>query len=604
MPPKRKAASKTKATTIKKEAPAVQPKATTEDVDYSKLTVSKLKDECTARSLETTGKKAELVKRLQQDDSNNGGEPSAKIKKEDTDEKPPQVELTMKEKLKAMAEQEKKNKKKSFQIDSLCPRYGSGGVYDDYDCMLNQTNIGANNNKFYIIQLIQDGGRYFVWTRWGRVGESGQNAQKGPFGDLDKAISEFKKKFKDKTRNNWDDRDNFEPASGKYTMIEMDAQDDTDNAELEEKLAQLDSVDGSPVKSKASKKVKACVLDKPTQGLIKLLFDNDMFKEAMAKMDLDVKKMPLGKISKSQIAKGFEVLEEMEGAIKSNNKKTLQDLTSRFYTLIPHNFGRQRPPTIASEEVLRKKMDMLLVLGDIEIAQSLQKVNVKQEDDDGEVDHPYDINYGLLNCGLKHVEQKSKIHNIISTYVENTKSSSSLKLIDVWEVERGDEDKRFAVHDDLDNRKLLWHGTNVAVVVAILKSGLRIMPHSGGRVGRGIYFASEQAKSHCYVGTSNDGTGIMFLNEVALGTEKIIHRDDSSLRVAPAGFDSVLAQGRQEPDPSKDTTITLDKKEVVVPQGKPKPTKSANGSSFHNSEYLVYKESQNRIRYLLKFKFH
>lgn len=45
---------------------------------------------------------------------------------------------------------------------------------------------------------------------------------------------------------------------------------------------------------------------------------------------------------------------------------------------------------------------------------------------------------------------------------------------------------------------MLWHGTNVAVVAAILKSGLRIMPHSGGRVGRGIYFASENAKSAGY----------------------------------------------------------------------------------------------------------
>lgn len=49
--------------------------------------------------------------------------------------------------------------------------------------------------------------------------------------------------------------------------------------------------------------------------------------------------------------------------------------------------------------------------------------------------------------------------------------------------------------DSIEHRKLLWHGTNVAVVVAILKTGLRIMPHSGGRVGRGIYFASENGKS-------------------------------------------------------------------------------------------------------------
>lgn len=57
---------------------------------------------------------------------------------------------------------------------------------------------------------------------------------------------------------------------------------------------------------------------------------------------------------------------------------------------------------------------------------------------------------------------------------------------------------RFGENDGLENRRLLWHGTNIAVVAAILKSGLRIMPHSGGRVGCGIYFASENCKSACY----------------------------------------------------------------------------------------------------------
>lgn len=57
-----------------------------------------------------------------------------------------------------------------------------------------------------------------------------------------------------------------------------------------------------------------------------------------------------------------------------------------------------------------------------------------------------------------------------------------MNLEDVWSCDRDGEDARFAAYDHLDNRKLLWHGTNVAVVAAILKSGLRIMPHSGGKV--------------------------------------------------------------------------------------------------------------------------
>lgn len=65
-------------------------------------------------------------------------------------------------------------------------------------------------------------------------------------------------------------------------------------------------------------------------------------------------------------------------------------------------------------------------------------------------------------------------------------------------IHRTSQDERFSENDSLENRRLLWHGTNIAVVAAILKSGLRIMPHSGGRVGRGIYFASENSKSAGY----------------------------------------------------------------------------------------------------------
>jgi len=71
--------------------------------------------------------------------------------------------------------------------------------------------------------------------------------------------------------------------------------------------------------------------------------------------------MPLGKISKSQIAKGFEALERIEDAIKNNKTSQLAELSSLFYTLIPHDFGRQRPPTISDSATVRKKMDMLIV---------------------------------------------------------------------------------------------------------------------------------------------------------------------------------------------------------------------------------------------------
>lgn len=51
--------------------------------------------------------------------------------------------------------------------------------------------------------------------------------------------------------------------------------------------------------------------------------------------------------------------------------------------------------------------------------------------------------------------------------------------------------------------------------------------------------------------------GIMFLNEVALGKEHHITRDDPSLRQAPKGFDCVVAKGHTEPGPFINQLINL-----------------------------------------------
>lgn len=486
------------------------------------------------------------------------------------------------------------------KVDSACP-VTNGEIYEDYDCMLNQTNIGHNNNKFYIIQLIVQGGHYSCWNRWGRVGEVGQSKMT-PCASLDAAQKDFEKKFKDKTKNNWADRENFVEHAGKYTMIEVQRGEE-DEQEVEVTV-KADTVDGQLQKVK--KKVRPCSLDKPTQDLVSLLFNNDMFKDAMQTMNIDVKKMPLGKLSKQQIAKGFEALEEIDRSLQSNApRKNLEELSSRFYTIVPHNFGRMRPPVIDTAEVIQAKKDMLLVLADIELAQSLQANKVKEEEVlEQEVPHPLDEDYMLLKCELSLVPPSSKEFKIIKTYVDATGPTyRSLKILNIWKVNRDMEGSRFAAHSDLDNRRLLWHGTNVAVVAAILKSGLRIMPHSGGRVGRGIYFASENSKSAGYVACTSKQIGIMFLNEVALGKEHHIIRDDGSLRAAPKGFDSVVARGHSEPDPACDKEIELDEKKVMVSQGKPIPVPKFKDSFFSQSEYLIYKESQCRIRYLLQLQF-
>ncbi|KAM4864494.1 protein mono-ADP-ribosyltransferase PARP3 isoform X2 [Urocitellus parryii] len=380
--------------------------------------------------------------------------------------------------------------KRVIRVDPTCTLSSNAGtqVHEDYDCTLNQTNIGKNNNKFYIIQLLEEGGKFFCWNRWGRVGEVGQSKIKY-FTCLEDAKKDFEKKFREKTKNNWAERDHFVAHPGKYTLIEVQGEDETPEAK----------VDGGPLRI-VTKQVKPCSLDPATQKLITNIFSKEMFKNAMTLMNLDMKKMPLGKLSKQQIARGFEALEALEVALKAptDSSQTLEELSSHFYTVFPHNFGRMRPPPINSLELLQAKKDMLLVLADIELAQTLQAAP-REEEKVEEVPHPLDQDYQLLKCHLQLLDSEAPDYKVIQNYLKQTGNKHRCPVLqNVWKVNREKEGDRFQAHSKLGNRRLLWHGTNVAMVAAVLTSGLRIMPHSGGRVGKGIYFASENSKSVCY----------------------------------------------------------------------------------------------------------
>lgn len=88
------------------------------------------------------------------------------------------------------------NDNQAAAADPACPKAHSTRVAGDADVMLNQTNINANNNKFYRMQLLQEApSDHWLWTRWGRVGDKGQSQLQGPF-DADTGLKEFKKKFR------------------------------------------------------------------------------------------------------------------------------------------------------------------------------------------------------------------------------------------------------------------------------------------------------------------------------------------------------------------------------------------------------------------------
>lgn len=89
-------------------------------------------------------------------------------------------------------------------VDSLVPGKEAYCVLQEgrqiFSATLNQSNLSDNNNKFYILQVLlnEASGQLFFWSRWGRVGVSGQNALLGPM-PKENCLREFARKLSDKT---------------------------------------------------------------------------------------------------------------------------------------------------------------------------------------------------------------------------------------------------------------------------------------------------------------------------------------------------------------------------------------------------------------------
>lgn len=489
-------------------------------------------------------------------------------------------------------------KKGKAAVDPLFSMNQTTHVYSDdqtiWDCLLNQTNVQGNNNKFYVIQLLESdsGGSYYVFNKWGRVGYDGQSST-STFSSLSSAQREFEKKFRDKTGNSWsevcNDKSKFVPRKNKYTLLERDYGEDMDVDE---------DVKGSP-----SSKVPESKLHPKIQDVVRMIFDISAFKNIMVELNYDASKLPLGKLSKNTITQGYQVLKRIEAVITNVERGDLGELANEFYTVIPHSFGMRKPPIISTLDQLKEKLEMVNALGEIEIATSL----IKSVDSNINL---LDSHYNSLNLEkMEPLDHDSEEFKLIMKYVNNTQGSThyyNLSVLDAFVIERQGENDRYGKYANFHNRMLLWHGSRRTNFAGILSQGLRIapphVPASGYMFGKGVYFADCVTKSagYCYT-SSNDDVGFMLLCEVACGDmlEMVGSDYNAGERVKKAGRHCTKGMGKIIPDTKEYVTL---ENGTVVPCGKGK-TISDNSKVLMYNEYIVYDVNQIFQKYLLKVKF-
>uniref|UniRef100_A0ACD5TFQ5 Uncharacterized protein n=1 Tax=Avena sativa TaxID=4498 RepID=A0ACD5TFQ5_AVESA len=471
----------------------------------------------------------------------------------------------------------------------------TGHILEDaksiYNTTLNMSDMTQGVNSYYVLQVIEedDGSECYVFRKWGRVGNEKIGGTKLEEMSKTDAIQQFKRLFLEKTGNPWEAwerKTNFQKQPGKFYPLDIDY-----------------GVRQAP-KRKDISKAKSSLAPQLLE-LMRMLFNVETYRAAMMEFEINMSEMPLGKLSKENIQKGFEALTEIQNLLDNtgNQELALREslivaASNRFFTLIPS----VHPHIIRDEDDLTMKAKMLEALQDIEIASRLVGF-------DGDNDESLDDKYKKLHCDITPLAHDSEDYKLVEKYLLNTHAPThkdwSLELEEVYVLDRDGESNKYSRYkNSLHNKMLLWHGSRLTNFIGILSQGLRIAPPeapvTGYMFGKGLYFADLVSKSaqYCYVDRNNP-TGLMLLSEVALGDMHELKKA-TPMDKPPRGKHSTKGLGKTVPQESE---FVKWRDDVVVPCGKPVPA-STRASELLYNEYIVYNTSQVKMQFLLKVRFH
>lgn len=313
------------------------------------------------------------------------------------------------------------------------------------------------------------------FSQWGRTGtDRGHNKLTAHGRSKESAKKEFFEVYLDKTGNAWANRKQFVKKPGKFNVVDIDLSGGDDP------FADDAADANAPSQSK---------LPQPIQDLMKIFFDIAQIKKTLLSMEIDLDKMPLGKLSRAHIQSGYDVLTEIQEAIAQTPPKEslLLALSNKFYTIIPHE---GHPKILNTTEQIKDKIEMVETLLEIEVATKMLKQSKEEGAADGQgaaaaaaagqSNDPIDVHYRQLKTDMVVVDRSSDDFQLIQKYITNTHAPThttyTLDLLEAFEVDRHGEGERFSTFENDPNRMLLWHGSRTTNFVGILSQGLRIAP--------------------------------------------------------------------------------------------------------------------------------
>lgn len=466
---------------------------------------------------------------------------------------------------------------------------------------LNFTDIINNNNKYYNAEIIKSSDdKFYLLTTYGRIGSASPPIEYRLCNSLSHAESEGEKIIKSKLKKGY----------VKIDMIQHSVGSEIGKSKVSSSTISEDSAKKLGFTIKEENK---STLHPAIQSVVKNWFGSI---EQFIIDTLDTSKCALGQLSLDQINKGRDLLLEARKLVKDGAKdiKLINDISSKYYSNIPMNFGYRR----LDANQLRFDNDIKLdtafdILDTLEGAKDVERVLTKK--------NAIDEQYKSLKTEMEYLDHVDPMFKWIDSLFHGTRASNhrglgKLKVSNIFKLQRNKEFEMFlevatkiskskselAVPDNYNslwdkrpketkeyeelmkyaNILPLWHGSATPNFQKILASALKMRKPgftvSGSMFDKngGLYFANSASKSCGYTSISNsawsngnDKKAYLFLSDVCLGKSKIAHQSHPYTLDGIKPHMSVWAKA---------------------------------GASLYNDEYIVYTEQQNWLRYVIEFE--
>lgn len=405
-------------------------------------------------------------------------------------------------------------------------------------------DIENNNNKFWEADLNEDGS---INIRYGRVGKNPQTTNYGPSSQGEK---DFLKKIAAKKKKG-------------YTEAKVISSTKTVEQTGLTKIAksQIRISGGQIVSDLVERLVKENIHKITSNTNIKFDESKGLFQS------------PLGIVTVKAIDEARNKLAEMaDFALKSDwRNPTLIRATNDYLRLIPRDIG-MRKFNLESffsnvKETLGKENDTLDSLKSS--YEAFLASDPKDEKEEEIQEKVFDLSLSLAD---------NQEYDRVKKWFEKSKKTQhrygNIKIDKMFKVDS-------SYNENFDNKigniQEVFHGTNSANSLSILKSGLKISPPNSATIagklfGNGVYGSQTSSKSLGYcMGRWGQGKGHsihIYVLEFAMG--KPFYPNSYGISKLPKGYNSCWAT--------------------------PEKTK------LYNDELIVYKEDQIKIKYLIECK--